>query len=101
MQRGRAIRTTIAAAALIFCLGAPVARADDRAACLSETASPDEVIAGCDHWLSASDLPAAERANGLYGRAMARRGKSEHDAAIKDFDAAIRLNPKFAKAFNY
>ena len=45
------------------------------------------------------ELPVEEKAAVLANRALAHLKKKEHDSCITDCDAAISLQPRYAKAF--
>jgi tetratricopeptide (TPR) repeat protein len=69
--------------------------ADDADTCVK--AAGDERIAACTRVIAAGqgDLSWA-----YYNRGLAYRAKGDNDRAIGDFDAAIRLDPKYAVAYS-
>jgi lipoprotein NlpI len=71
----------------------------DTADCLQE-ADVERQIAGCTRIVE--DEKQAERARAIayYNRGNARAAKGDHDGAIADYDAVLKLAPKNARAYN-
>jgi tetratricopeptide (TPR) repeat protein len=57
-------------------------------------------IAGCTRLLDRGRLTARDRASAYTNRAYCYNEKSQFDLAIRDLDAAVRLDPSNASAFN-
>jgi tetratricopeptide (TPR) repeat protein len=70
--------------------------AGDRAECIK--AAGDEAISACNRLISAGDL-GNFAAPAFYNRGTAYAQKSDLDAAVKDFNEALRLDPSFAAAY--
>lgn len=71
----------------------------DIAECAQE-ADAEKQVAGCTRIVDNAKLPERVRGVAYYNRGNALAAKGEHDAAIADYDAAIKLAPKNARAFN-
>lgn len=97
-SRSCVLRALLCAAALA--LIASSGHAQDRSAC-QENAPPDAALAACDRALAAPGLSARERAALVFNRAVAWGRKRNFANAIRDFDEAIRLDPRAAKAYNW
>jgi lipoprotein NlpI len=67
--------------------------------CLQE-ADTEKQIAGCTHLIDDAKQTDRTRAIAHYNRGNARAAKGDQDAAIADYDAAIKLDPKDARAYN-
>ena len=96
----------IPVAATVACLAwsltaLPVFAQDDRAeTCAVEGApSPDDAIIACGFVIHAEGSTAATRLRALLVRAEIQRRLSHPDLAMQDCDAAIRLDPASARAF--
>jgi tetratricopeptide (TPR) repeat protein len=59
----------------------------------------ERAIRGCSTVIDNVSEPSANRASAHYNRAVAFTTKRNFDRAIADFDATIRLEPKFASAY--
>jgi lipoprotein NlpI len=81
--------------------GAPrtAARQRDSADCLQE-ADAERQIAGCTRILEDDKQAERMRAVARYNRGNALAAKGNYDDAIADYDAAIKLAPKNARAYN-
>lgn len=71
----------------------------DIADCLQE-ADAEKQIAGCTRLVDDEKQTARIRAVAYYNRGNAHAGKGDQDAAIADYDAVIKLEPKNARAYN-
>jgi lipoprotein NlpI len=74
------------------------ATAKDVAAC-GQAKAPD-AIAGCTKIIEDQQQKPRGRAAAYYNRGNAHAAKGDHDAAIADFDEALKLDPKNASAYN-
>src|SRR5450830_460290 len=82
---------------LLICIPlAPVA-ADDVGSCAS--ARGDEALEACSRVIESGQTSGVGLAVVHRNRGNAFRIKGDNDRAIADFDAAIRLDPKYAFAF--
>jgi tetratricopeptide (TPR) repeat protein len=59
---------------------------------------PDDVIAACTRLIESRQSSAAELGRAYLSRGAAERNKGELDAALRDEDAALRLDPKSVDA---
>lgn len=87
-------------AILLDMIGAP-AWAQEPPAVVCRRGQPKEAIEACTGILSRKDLSPELRALTLTNRGNAHGKLRDLDAALVDFDAAIRLNPKLAAAHNF
>jgi lipoprotein NlpI len=71
----------------------------DVAECVQVNA-PDQAIAGCTRVIEDPRQKPKGRAAAFYNRGNAHEAKGARDAAIADYDEAIKLEPKNARAFN-
>src|SRR5262245_33639899 len=78
----------------------PAAAQDHAAVCKDESASADAAIAACSKIISVSKAKTNDLASIYYNRAIAFRQKNEIDSALADYNEAIKINPKHARAFN-
>jgi lipoprotein NlpI len=78
---------------------AAAATRHDIADCAQE-ADAEKQVAGCGRIIENAKLPERVRAVAFYNRGNALAAKGDNDAAIADYDAAIKLDPKNARAFN-
>lgn len=74
----------------------PTVRADDLADCKSSDA--EVRISGCTAVIDKG--VEADRAWAHHNRGLAYKRKGEHERAIKDYDAAILLDPKYSVAYS-
>lgn len=74
---------------------------EDWGRCFDETGSVEAAdgIAACTALLDSGQLVEQDRAAVLYGRGSFRNESGNYDAAIADFDEAIRLSPEFGLAY--
>src|SRR6516165_6944266 len=97
----RAKEMVMARAFAIFALSSTLlvvgsAMADDRAECAK--AAGDEAITACNR-IIAGPNPGSVAPYAFYNRGLAHQLKDALDAALADFNEAIRLDPKFAAAY--
>ncbi len=71
----------------------------DVAAC-AQVNAPDQAIAGCTRVIEDQRQKPQRRAAALYNRGNAYTAKGDTDAAIADYDEALKLDPKNAGALN-
>jgi lipoprotein NlpI len=71
----------------------------DTADCLQEK-DAERQIAGCTRVVEDDKQTERVRAVAHYNRGNALAAKGDHDGAIADYDAAIKLAPKNARAYN-
>jgi lipoprotein NlpI len=71
----------------------------DTADCLQER-DTEKQIAGCTRVIDDGRQADRTRAVAHYNRGNAFAAKGDQDAAIADYDAAIKLNPKDSRAYN-
>jgi lipoprotein NlpI len=71
----------------------------DIAECAQE-ADAEKQIAGCTRLIDNAKLPERVRAVAYYNRGNALAAKGDQDAAIAEYDAAIKLTPKNSLAYN-
>jgi tetratricopeptide (TPR) repeat protein len=96
------MRRQVVVCALAFCLLPFASMAGDRAdaarTCTDRAAAPGARIAACT-WLAASDqLEASQRAEALSFRGSVLADTGDYAAAIRDYEEAIRLEPRFGDA---
>src|SRR5262249_37113710 len=97
------------AGALVVLLGAfaaasslsPAAAGEpERAECRDNPVSnPDQSIAACTRVIEDAGEDAAARVEAYDNRGVAYHHKKDYDRALADFDAASKLDPKYAKAY--
>jgi tetratricopeptide (TPR) repeat protein len=93
-------RISIALLALgISVLAAPAARAEEDSACFAGDYS-DRRIAACSELLARPGVDAWTRADAFAARALSFSLKGQYEAAIRDYDQAIRIRPDYAIALN-
>lgn len=95
------MRRRLFSCALAFGLLPLASLAEDRAGaartCTDLAAAPAARIAACS-WLAASDqLGPSQRAEALSFRGSVLAGEGDHAAAIRDYEEAIRLEPRFGE----
>jgi tetratricopeptide (TPR) repeat protein len=83
---------------LAACLLAAPARADDRATC--ERASGDAAVAACTRAIESGVFKGRELAKLYTNRGVELKRKGDIDAAIKDYDESIKLDPSDYFAYN-
>src|SRR5688572_19202856 len=75
------------------------ATARDIATC-AQTSDHDAAIAGCTRVIDHQKQKPKGRAAAYYNRGNAHAAKGDQTAAVADYDEAIKLEPKNARAFN-
>jgi len=95
-----ACSSLVAAIALAISACATSAFADpsDSEACLRPS-TPDAQIAACTRLIEAGAANPSDLAAFYFHRAIARRFQKQYDAAIADFDAGLKLDPKAALGY--
>ena len=92
----------IAAALAIAALASSPSRAEESQAwkwCVNnEKASPDLQISGCTTVIQSGRETTKNIAIAFNNRGNAFHDKKEYDRAISDYDQAIKLDPKYARA---
>jgi tetratricopeptide (TPR) repeat protein len=61
---------------------------------------PERRVAPCTALIEAPDTPSAVRANAYFQRGLSHSQRGQYERAIPDYDAAIRINPRFGSALN-
>jgi tetratricopeptide (TPR) repeat protein len=84
-------------AGLVVADGSAGAQSNDRQDCLSP-APPDTVIAACSRLIESQKLSPLELSRAHLHRAAAERNEGQFDAAFRDTDAALRLDPESVDA---
>jgi lipoprotein NlpI len=79
--------------------GSPQSSARDVAEC-AQVNEPDRAVAGCTRVIEDARQKPQRRAAAYYNRGNARVAKNQHDAAIADYDEALKIEPKNAGALN-
>lgn len=87
--------------AVMLCASGPVQTqsGDDFQLCEKAREIPELGIGGCTRIIDLAQLSGSNLAIAYHNRGIARTYMGEYDAAIADFDMAIRVNPKAARAF--
>src|SRR5689334_23555012 len=86
------------AAAFATAFLATAAHADDRTVCATSS-DPAAVIVACGKIIANEKEPADVRAIAHADRGYAHQRNKDYDTAIADYDVAITLNPKLARAY--
>src|SRR5262245_37867638 len=73
---------------------APPAFADDTATCHSNSAPPDDAVAACSRVIATGRLKRDELVRITISRGISFRQKGQLDAALSDFDSALRHEPR-------
>jgi tetratricopeptide (TPR) repeat protein len=74
--------------------------ASDWDVCKDNKAAADVSIAACTRVIRAGKTKGNDLANVYYNRAISYRQKNDDDAALSDYNASIRLNPRYPSAYN-
>lgn len=88
------------AAAILIALAAAPAQAQNADAdrCTGITGNPDLAIQHCTRAIESGRLSGEPLAQVHYSRGIEWAAKGDMDRAIADYDAALRINPKYADA---
>ena len=89
----------VAGALLIAASVAAHGQVNDAERCVAITGNPDLAIKHCTQAIDSGKLSGDTLAQIHYSRAIEWTAKNDHDRAIADYDAAIRLNPKYVDAY--
>jgi tetratricopeptide (TPR) repeat protein len=84
-------------ASLIVACALARAQSNDAQGCLSP-GRPDAIIAACTRMIESRQSSAAELGRAYISRGAAERDKGQLDAALRDEDEALRLDPKSVDA---
>ena len=89
------------AAAVLLCAAcaAPAQTGQDAELCSNISANPDLAIQHCTKAIDSKRFSGEQLARLHYNRGIELAAKGQHDRAIADFDAAIRLDAKFGDAY--
>ena len=86
---------------LVFAGFAPPAWAQgDWDVCKDEKAAAEVSIAACTRLITDGKVKGEDLAITYYNRAISYRQQNNNEAALADYNDSIRINPKYAKAFN-
>jgi tetratricopeptide (TPR) repeat protein len=98
--RSRTLLANVAVIAVGLIASAAAGRAQSNATqdCLS-AGPPDAVIVACTRLIESQQLKPAEAARVYLRRSAAERSKAQFDAALRDADTALRLDPKSLDAY--
>lgn len=88
----------VAAALLLAAAAAAHGQTDDAERCLSVTGNPDLAIQHCTRAIESGKFSGDPLAQLHYSRAIEWSAKNDHDRAIADYDAALRINPRYSDA---
>ena len=92
------VRSCAVSLVLLVAAAAAHAQDSDVERCSATSAKPDLAIQHCTQAIDSGKLTGETLAQMHYNRAIEYTAKNDHDRAIADYDAAIRINPKFADA---
>jgi lipoprotein NlpI len=88
------------AAALLLAAGVAAAQApNDAERCTAITNNPDLAIKHCTSAIESGKFSGESLARLHYSRAVEYSAKGMHERAIADYDASIKLDPKFGDAY--
>jgi tetratricopeptide (TPR) repeat protein len=93
-------------AALLFTIAFPVAQfaaaqtSRDYALCEGHAGNPEDAVAACTIIIQSGKHDGAALASAYLNRGHHLGRKKDHDAAIRDFDETLRLNPRNAQGWN-
>ena len=89
----------LAAAIMLLVAGGAQSQPADAERCGTIAGQPDAAIQHCTRAIESGKFSGSELARLHYNRGIEWAAKGADDRAIADYDAAIRMNPKFAEAF--
>lgn len=100
MLKSNLICSAICLASLPISAGAEAQASGDRAECMNEgdAFSLDAIINGCNNLIQSGKETPAKLAEAYCSRGIAYAKRREYDRAMADYDKAIDLDPKNAKA---
>ena len=103
--RGRCVSHVVASSLMLLLLAAPASAQSPRPKNVNlcngvDRTSPEPQIAGCTALIDSGEETALVMAIAHNNRGNAYLAKGEHDRAIRDYNEAIRLDPKNVRAFN-
>ncbi|MBI4193471.1 MAG: tetratricopeptide repeat protein [Betaproteobacteria bacterium] len=79
---------------------APAQTGTDAEKCRAITGNPDLAIKHCSAAIASGKLSGQALAQTHFNRGVEYASKGDHDRGIADYDAAIRIDPKFADAYH-
>jgi tetratricopeptide (TPR) repeat protein len=86
--------------ALAGMLATPVLAASDWDVCRDDKAAAEASIAACTRIIKSGRYKGRDLAATYFNRAVSYRQQKNDDAALADYAAAIRVDPKYASAYN-
>ena len=92
-------RFIVVIAAFLGAASAVQAQQTDADRCAALSGQPDLAIKHCTSAIQSGKVQGEELAKLHYNRGIEWAAKGEHARAIADYDAAIRIDPKFAEAY--
>ncbi len=92
------MRVLTAVCVLVLTASAALAQSDDRQTC--ERSSGETAIAACTRAISSGTFTGLELAKLHNNRGVEYKQRGDLDAALKDYDEALKLNPGDFFAFN-
>lgn len=67
--------------------------------CMGNAGTPDDSVSACTRIIRNGNESTSNLAIAYYNRGIMYRRKKDNEAALQDYDEAIRLNPRFAFAW--
>jgi lipoprotein NlpI len=92
------MRAFAAGALLLLATAASAQPKSDADLCASITGKPDAAIQHCTRAIESGKFSGEMLSRLHFNRAIEWAAKNDHDRAIADYDAALKLNPKFTDA---
>src|SRR6266446_10087971 len=96
--RARLAKATVIVAGLTVFGGAGWGQSNEAQRCLSPGPS-DAVITACTRLINSGQLKPAEAGPAYLHRSAAERNQGQFDAALRDADVVLRLDPKSLDAY--